>query len=110
MRNISMELVPSFARDSEARCSAFRSRASRHGGSSCGLYEVYERLVGAELDTPIIRLRATPEVRLARHYDGPRVHGYIESLLRARIRVGIMHRRVVKGQPAGQERRRGMRS
>jgi hypothetical protein len=49
-----------------------------------GMYDVCEQLVGAELDALMARLRATPEVPLARHFDGPRVHENIEKLLRAR--------------------------
>jgi hypothetical protein len=41
-------------------------------------------VVGTEIDALIARLRATPEVPVARHFDGPRVHEHIDSLLRAR--------------------------
>ena len=53
-----------------------------------GLYAVCEQLAGTEVDALIARLQATPEVRLARHCDGPRVHEHIESLLQARTGVG----------------------
>jgi hypothetical protein len=49
-----------------------------------GLYDVCERLAGAEVDGLVTRLRATPEVPLARHFDGPRVAVRIDSLLRAK--------------------------
>jgi hypothetical protein len=48
------------------------------------LYDVCDRLAGADVDGLITRLRATPEVPLARHFDGPRVAAHIDSLLRAR--------------------------
>jgi len=53
-----------------------------------GLYAVCEQLARTEVDALIARLQATPEVRLARHCDGPRVHEHIESLLQARTGVG----------------------
>jgi hypothetical protein len=51
---------------------------------SGGMYEVCEQLAGEELATMLARLTATPEVPLARHFDGPRVHEHIAELLRAR--------------------------
>jgi len=48
------------------------------------LYDVCEHLAGSEVEGLITRLRATPEVPLARHFDGPRVAAHIDSLLRAR--------------------------
>ncbi len=38
-----------------------------------GLYDTCEELAGAERDTILARLRAAPDVRVARHVDGPRV-------------------------------------
>ena len=49
-----------------------------------GLYEVCETLVDTDVDTLQARLAATPDVPLARHFDGPRVHEHIAGLLRAR--------------------------
>jgi len=49
-----------------------------------GMYETCETLVDTEVDALQARLAATPEVPLARHFDGPRVHEHIAELLRAR--------------------------
>jgi hypothetical protein len=49
-----------------------------------GLYESCEALLGADVEAVRTRLVATPEVPLARHFDGPRVHEHIAELLRAR--------------------------
>jgi hypothetical protein len=49
-----------------------------------GLYEICETLADAEVDAVLAHLAATPEVPLARHFDGPRVHEHIAGLLRAR--------------------------
>jgi hypothetical protein len=49
-----------------------------------GLYEVCEQLPGVDLDALIARIRAMPEVPLARHFDGLRAREHIQSLLRAR--------------------------
>lgn len=49
-----------------------------------GMYDICDQLVGSELNALLARLRATPEVPLARHFDGPRVHEHIDRLLRAR--------------------------
>lgn len=51
---------------------------------SGGLYEVCETLAADELELLLARLRAIPEVPLAPHFDGPRVHAHIAELLRAR--------------------------
>ena len=47
-----------------------------------------EGLMGAEMDTLLARLRATPAVLLAPHVDGPHVQAHIEGLLRARATHG----------------------
>lgn len=49
-----------------------------------GVYAACERLAGAELEALMARLRAAPEVRVARPFDGPHVGRMIESLLSAR--------------------------
>ena len=49
-----------------------------------GMYDSCEQLLGSELNALIARLRAIPEVPLARHFDGPRIHEDIDTLLRAR--------------------------
>jgi len=49
-----------------------------------GVYDVCERLAGAELDALVVRVERTPEVPLAPHFDGPRAHASIQSLLKAR--------------------------
>lgn len=49
-----------------------------------GVYETFEELAGAEAGALLGRLRAVPEVPVAPHFDGPRVHEHIASLLRAR--------------------------
>lgn len=51
-----------------------------------GLYEVCERLAGAELDQLLARAQAVPEVPLARHFDGPRAFELIARSLQARRR------------------------
>ena len=48
-----------------------------------GLYETCEALVGTEVDSIIARLRDAPEVPVAPHFDGPRVHEHIRTLLDA---------------------------
>jgi hypothetical protein len=49
-----------------------------------GLYSTCEQLAGAEADELVARLRAVPEVPVAPHFDGLRVHEHIASRLRAR--------------------------
>lgn len=49
-----------------------------------GLYEACEELAATELEGLLATLAATPDVPLARHFDGPRVHEHIAELLRAR--------------------------
>ncbi|MBK9265736.1 MAG: hemerythrin domain-containing protein [Polyangiaceae bacterium] len=49
-----------------------------------GLYATCERLAGPDIDDLVARLRAVPEVPVAAHFDGPRVHEHIANLLRAR--------------------------
>ncbi|MBX5481037.1 MAG: hemerythrin domain-containing protein [Myxococcaceae bacterium] len=49
-----------------------------------GLYATCERLVGAQADALVERMRALPPVKVAAHFDGPRIHQHIEQLLRAR--------------------------
>jgi hypothetical protein len=53
-----------------------------------GIYETCEGLAGAEVDALLGRLRAVPEVPVAAHFDGPRVHEHIASLLKARATAG----------------------
>jgi hypothetical protein len=52
-----------------------------------GLYEACEGLADTGGDALITRVRAMPEVPLARHFDGPRAFAAIENLLLARARV-----------------------
>ena len=52
-----------------------------------GLYEICEQLAGAEADALLARVKAVPEVRAARHFDGARAHESIANLLRARAAV-----------------------
>ncbi len=54
-----------------------------------GLYDVCERLIGADLGNILARLRASPEVPLAPHFDGPRVHEHVAALIRARSKSGL---------------------
>ena len=49
-----------------------------------GFYEICEQLAGVEADVLLVRVKALPEVPLARHFDGPRAHANVENLLRAR--------------------------
>ena len=51
-----------------------------------GLYDTCEELAGAGRDTLLARLRAAPEVPVARHVDGPRV---LASAHRALERAGF---------------------
>ncbi|MGE0022012.1 MAG: hemerythrin domain-containing protein [Hyphomicrobium sp.] len=51
-----------------------------------GLYDTCEELAGAERDAFLARLRAAPEVPVARHVDGPRV---LASARRALERAGF---------------------
>lgn len=48
------------------------------------MYEACEALASAEIDPLVARVKAVPEVRVARYFDGPRAFAAIESLLRAR--------------------------
>jgi hypothetical protein len=50
-----------------------------------GLYDTCDELAGAERDALLARLRAAPEVPIARHVDGPRV---LASARRALERAG----------------------
>jgi hypothetical protein len=52
-----------------------------------GVYAVCETLAAAEADQLLERLKATPEVPLAQHFDGPRAFENIERLLRAAERA-----------------------
>jgi hypothetical protein len=49
-----------------------------------GVYELCEELAGTQAGALLGRLRAVPEVKVARHFDGPRAHAHIASLLKAR--------------------------
>jgi hypothetical protein len=51
-----------------------------------GIYDTCEQLAGAERDALLARLRAAPEVPVARHVDGPRV---LASARRALERAGF---------------------
>jgi hypothetical protein len=48
-----------------------------------GLYETCERLIAANADSILAQLRDAPEVPVAPHFDGPRVHEHIRNLLDA---------------------------
>jgi hypothetical protein len=49
-----------------------------------GLYELCEQLAGADVGVLVERVKSTPEVPVAAHFDGPRAHAGIERLLLAR--------------------------
>ncbi|HET8934132.1 MAG TPA: hemerythrin domain-containing protein [Polyangiales bacterium] len=49
-----------------------------------GLYELCEQLAGADLGALVERVKNTPEVPVATHFDGPRAQAGIERLLIAR--------------------------
>jgi hypothetical protein len=49
-----------------------------------GLYQLCEQLAGPGLDDLLARVQAYPEVKMAAHFDGPRVHEHIAALMRAR--------------------------
>jgi hypothetical protein len=49
-----------------------------------GLYAICERLAGLEVEDLAARVQAVPEVPIAPHFDGPRVHAQIERLVKAR--------------------------
>ncbi len=49
-----------------------------------GVYAACEKVLGAELEAVMARLRAAPEVRVAAHFDGPHVGAMVERLLRER--------------------------
>jgi hypothetical protein len=53
-----------------------------------GVYETCEALAGADAEMLLERLRAVPEVPVAPHFDGPRLHAHIASLLKARAGSG----------------------
>ena len=48
-----------------------------------GLYETCEGLVAANANSILAQLRDAPEVPVAPHFDGPRVHEHIQALLDA---------------------------
>lgn len=54
-----------------------------------GLYATCEALAGPKLEGLLERLRAVPDVPLAPHFDGPRVHEHIAKLLRARTTAAL---------------------
>jgi Hemerythrin HHE cation binding domain len=49
-----------------------------------GLYAQCEGLAGGEAEEWVARLHAVPEVKVAPHFDGPRVHEHIATLMKAR--------------------------
>lgn len=49
-----------------------------------GMYHLCERLAEAELEALLARVKATPDVPLKPHFDGPGVHENIARLLRAK--------------------------
>ena len=49
-----------------------------------GLYATCERLAGSEVEVLVARLQATPAVKEARHFDGPRIRHHIVNLLQLR--------------------------
>jgi hypothetical protein len=53
-----------------------------------GVYQLCEDLAGPQAEGLIARILATPEVPVARHFDGPRAMQNVERLLRARRRDG----------------------
>jgi hypothetical protein len=53
-----------------------------------GIYATCEQLAGGEAEALLARLEAVPEVPLAPHFDGPRVHEHIAGLLLARAKAG----------------------
>lgn len=52
-----------------------------------GLYDVCEQIAGAQVESILARIRAMPEVPVARHCDHVRVFDSIERLMRARKSV-----------------------
>jgi hypothetical protein len=48
-----------------------------------GLYATCERLIAANADSILVQFRDAPEVPVAPHFDGPRVHDHIQTLLNA---------------------------
>ncbi|MBL9088558.1 MAG: hemerythrin domain-containing protein [Planctomycetia bacterium] len=48
-----------------------------------GVYEACDLLLAADAEALAACLRRSPEVRVAPHYDGPRLHGHVGALLRA---------------------------
>lgn len=48
-----------------------------------GVYDICEALAGPDLDALLTRVKAAPEVPLAKHFDGPRAFASIETLLHA---------------------------
>lgn len=66
----------------------FRTILAAHNAieeGSEGVYETCEQLVGAEADTLLAQLHATPEVPVAHHANGPKV---IDAIRRALARAG----------------------
>jgi hypothetical protein len=53
-----------------------------------GVYRLCEDLSGPQVEALVARILATPEVPVARHFDGPRAMQNVERLLRARTRHG----------------------
>lgn len=54
-------------------------------GNPGGVYETCERLAGSGIENLLLRLRAVPAVRVARHKDGPLV---MDAAHRALLRAG----------------------
>jgi Hemerythrin HHE cation binding domain len=78
-------LVPS---PTSAIIAALRGILAEHNmieEGSGGVYEICEQLVGSEAETLLAQLRATPEVPVALHSDGPRV---LPATRRALARAG----------------------
>jgi hypothetical protein len=80
-------LVPTPTREIIAAIRAVLSQHNPLEEAGGGLYEICDQLDGGERDALVARVKATPEVPLARHFDGPRAFAAIENLLRARAAV-----------------------
>lgn len=77
-------LVPTPTRDLIASVRKILSEHNPLEEGPGGVYETCEALAGAGVDALVARVKAIPEVRVARYFDGARAFAAIESLLRAR--------------------------
>jgi len=64
-----------------------------------GLYAICEQLAGSEVEDLAARAQAVPEVPVAPHFDGPRVHEHIANLLNARTNTVLPIGRGTRHRP-----------